>query len=113
MALLNPRPRPRPQLGWGIPDFIKEGLNPIEHIKTVTGVFTHPVDTFKRETAKAAGFGLQVMQPLVGGPGGVTPQSAAAAVSQAAQGLTQSAPLAECGFFDRLIRVFGGHPSCR
>lgn len=103
----------RGNLGWGIPDFIKEGLNPIEHIKTTVGVFTHPMDTFKKETGKAVSFGMQVVQPLVGGPGGVTPQSAAAAVSQAAQSLNQGPAQLDCGFFDRLSRLFGGHPNCR
>jgi len=105
----------RGNLGWGIPDFVKEGLNPISHIKTTVGVFTHPVDTFKAETGKAVGNVMQVATPWVGGPGGVTPQNAAAAVSQAAQAMNQApaaATLGSCGFFDRLSRLFGGHPNC-
>src|SRR5262245_54202365 len=92
----------RDNLGWGIPSFIKDGLNPISHIKTVTNLVSHPVDTFKSETGKALGFGASLLQPIVGGPGGITPDGAARAVSQAAQQLTQAPSQSECGFFDRL-----------
>lgn len=107
--LLTQRPR-RGNLGWGIPSFIAEGLNPIAHIKTGINLVTHPVDTFKAETGKALGFGMQTIQPFVGGPGGVTPGNAAAAISQQAQAIQQAGP--PCGFFDRLSRIFGGHPNC-
>jgi hypothetical protein len=100
----------RGNLGFGIPSFIKEGLNPIAHVKTGINLITHPVDTVKTETGKALAFTAQVAQPWVGGPSGVGPDDAARAISQSAAQLTQVGP--PCGFFDRLSRLFGGHPNC-
>lgn len=98
-------------LGWGIPDFIKEGLNPVHHFQVGMNLIKHPVDTFKEETGKAIGFTAAVARPWVGGPGGAAPSSN---YDQQASGLQQQGPAggSKCGFFDRLVRFFGGHPSC-
>lgn len=94
-------------LAWGLPSFVTEGLNPLHHLEVMKNVVTHPVDTFKAETGKAVGNFLSVAQPWVGGPGGVKPGQSS--FSQTGAALTSSQP---CGFVDRLVRFFGGHPGC-
>lgn len=96
-------------LAWGIPSFITEGLNPLHHLEVMKNVVTHPVDTFKSETGKAVGNLLSVAQPWVGGPGGVKPGQNVSSFSQSGSALTAGPP---CGFFDRVIKFFGGHPGC-
>ncbi len=99
-------------LGWGIPDFVKEGLNPLHHLEVTKGIFTHPIDTFKAQTGGAVANVLNVAAPWIGGPGGLTPQTAVAAVNATrnASAITQTLPA--CGFFERLGRFFGAHPNC-
>lgn len=100
-------------LGWGIPTFVTEGLNPLHHLDVTKNIFTHPVDTFKAQTGGAVANVLNVAAPWVGGPGGVTPQSAVAAVNASRDAAAaQTSVLAACGFFQRLARVFGAHPNC-
>jgi hypothetical protein len=99
-------------LAWGLPSFVTEGLNPLHHLEVTKNLFAHPVDTFKTETGKAVGNVLKVATPWIGGPGGVTPGSAAAAIAQSTQG-SALMTVPECGFFERLGRLFGSHPNCR